>query len=116
MGIQIPTSFRIINTFNMVCSINNPNTKSISGPVKKSSSVKKAKKSKNIPMEKEIKALKSLIPDKNIHQKSDFEVILQAIGYIQTLEDKLMSQSSADLLKAKYIAAHRMNLLHNNED
>ena len=100
----------------MVCIINNPTTKTISGPVKKSPSVKKAKKSKSIPMEKEIKALKSLIPDKNIHQKSDFEVILQAIGYIQTLEDKLKSQSSADLLKAKYIAAHRMNLLHNNED
>ena len=81
--------------------------------------VKKAttKKNKKPLMDKELSVLRCLIPGNAGDKKSDLEVILETIGYIQSLENKLRSQSSADLLKAKFIAARRMTLQRtSNED
>lgn len=57
-------------------------------------------------LRKEMKALRSLVP--NTSQKTDLDVILNAISYIKNLEAKLTHPQ--DLLKAQFIAQHRMNL------
>ena len=64
------------------------------------------KKISNPKLRKEMKALRSIVP--NTSQKTDLDVILHAISYIKNLEAKLTSPQ--DLLKAQYIAQHRMNL------
>ena len=61
-------------------------------------------------MDRELYALRSLIPDGAKPNKSDLEVVLEAIAYIRSLEDKLLStQSSPALLKARYLTVHRMS-------
>ena len=57
-------------------------------------------------LRKEMKALRSIVP--NTSQKTDLDVILHAISYIKNLEAKLTHPQ--DLLKAQFIAQHRMNL------
>ena len=109
----------------MVCSTNIYNIKTSltkgQGQVKKIKTAPKRKSTskankKQKPIDMELSALRHLIPCKDSDKKSDLEVILETIGYIQNLENQLQSQSSSDLLKAKFIAAHRMNLQHANED
>ena len=69
--------------------------------------LKKISKRKMKPIEQEMTALRSLVPgSKNL--KSDLDLVLEAIQYIQQLEDKLRSVSSPALLKAQFIAVHRM--------
>ena len=92
----------------MVCKIDTKTTAVVSGRVKKvcAKNNKKRTSSKK-PVDLEFSALRSLIPGDS-DKKSDYEVILEAIGYIQSLENKLKSRSHSDLLKAKYIATYRM--------
>ena len=68
---------------------------------------KVTKKSSNKPIDMEFCALRSLVPGSD--EKTDLQVVLDAINYIQSLEDKLRSKSSPDLLKAQFMAIHRMN-------
>ena len=60
-------------------------------------------------MDRELHTLRSLIPN-GAKPKSDLDVILDTISYIQTLEEKLRTQSSPALLKARYLTIHRMSL------
>ena len=68
--------------------------------------IEKKKKTVNKPIDMEFCALRSLVPGSG--DKSDLEVVLDAINYIQSLENKLRSRSSPDLLKAQFMAIHRM--------
>ena len=106
----------------MVCTTNNiHNINKDQGQVKKIKAMPKIKRTSKVikkqkPIDMELSALRHLIPCKDSDKKSDLDVILEAIGYIQNLENQLQSQSSSALLKAKFIAAHRMKLQQANED
>ena len=69
-------------------------------------SQKSMKKVSKKPYDKEMDALRHLVPGST--EKSDLDLVLNAIAYIQKLEKKLKNQSNPDLLKAQYLAIHRM--------
>ena len=69
--------------------------------------IEKKKKTVNKPIDMEFCALRNLVPGSG--EKSDLEVVLDAINYIQSLENRLRSKSSPDLLKAQFMAIRRMN-------
>lgn len=72
------------------------------------SSVKSGKISKKMkPVEQEMQALRNLVPGSS--EKSDLDLVLNAITYIQSLEMKLKNHSSPALLKAQFLAIRRMN-------
>ena len=94
----------------MVCA----NNTSSASSTKKDSKIQKGCVTKkrtapNKPMDRELHTLRSLIPN-GAKPKSDLDVILDTISYIQTLEEKLRTQSSPALLKARYLTIHRMSL------
>ena len=94
----------------MVCKTSIPTNKTkvakVAKKIAKASTINK-KKSSNKPIDMEFCALRSLVP--GVDKKSDLEVVLETINYIQSLEDKLRSKSSPDLLKAQFMAIHRMS-------
>ena len=94
----------------MVCKTSIPTNKTkvakVAKKIAKAATISK-KKSSNKPIDMEFCALRSLVP--GVDKKSDLEVVLETINYIQSLEDKLRSKSSPDLLRAQFMAIHRMS-------
>lgn len=76
---------------------------------KKKASLKKVRKSK--PIDKELQALRHLVPGSS--EKSDLDVVLETINYIQSLENKLKQCSTPALLKAQFLALHRIRQQQN---
>ena len=90
----------------MVCKIAISSDKVTKSKMAKVTKINK-KKPSNKPTDMEFSALRSLVPGSG--KKSDLDVVLEAINYIQSLENKLRSKSTPDLLKAQFMAIHRMN-------
>jgi phosphoglycerate-specific signal transduction histidine kinase len=94
----------------MVCAAAVNITKSNEANIVKKNNKLKGVQKKIKPIEREFSALRSLVPGLSQAKKSDLDVVLEAIAYIQQLENKLKSQSSPALLQAKFLAASRMDL------
>ena len=78
---------------------------------KAANTFKKKTSRKNKPVDKELQALRTLVPE--TQDKSDLDVVLETINYIQTLENKLRQCSTPALLKAQYLALHRIRQQQN---